>query len=78
MALLDAVENGRVPRGDVSAYTARQIASLGSEPLADRLRSVWGELRSSPREKEKQIADYKKRLIPEALARAERVLLEQL
>jgi putative heme-binding domain-containing protein len=70
--LLDAIESGAVPRTDVTAYTARQIQSLRDEQLAARLLFLWGELRTTPAEKARLIADYKRRVTPESLQRADR------
>ena len=50
---------GKLPRGDVSAYHARQIRSLGDEGLNKQLSQVWGEVRGTPAEKKTQIARYK-------------------
>jgi putative membrane-bound dehydrogenase-like protein len=44
--LLDAVEAGRIPRGEVSSFAARQIAGLKVAPLQERLEKVWGTVRS--------------------------------
>lgn len=72
LALLEAVRQGRVPRSDITAYSARQMQSLGSERVSRLLDSQWGALRPSQTVKEKQIADYKKRLGGAALATADR------
>ena len=69
-ALLDAVAESRVPRGDISAFTAGQIARLEDEKVAEKLNSVWGTIRSSSEEKRRQIEQYKKLLTPAALADA--------
>lgn len=71
-ALLEAMESGVVARPDVTAYAARQLHNLGDERLNARLKSIWGELRTTPAEKTQLIATYKRRLTPEALARADR------
>jgi putative heme-binding domain-containing protein len=71
VALLDAVESGVVSRSDVTAFTARQLQSLGDEEIERRLRELWGEVRSTPAAKARLIADYKKRLAPESLERAD-------
>src|SRR5207249_16191 len=47
LALLDAVETNGVPRGDVSAYAARQMFALGDRQVTARLREVWGDVRES-------------------------------
>jgi putative membrane-bound dehydrogenase-like protein len=70
--LLDAVEAGKVPRSDLTAYTARQLYNLGDTTLSDRLKDLWGELRTTPAEKTRQISEFKRRLPREALERADR------
>ncbi|MCA9267032.1 MAG: c-type cytochrome, partial [Planctomycetales bacterium] len=71
LALLDAVASGAVPRGDVSAFTAAQIARLGDEKTLARLNSAWGTIRTSSAEKQQQIAEFKRLLTPAALAEAD-------
>jgi putative heme-binding domain-containing protein len=56
----------------VTAYTARQLRSLGDERVNERLQALWGEVRETPAEKSKLITNYKKQLTPESLARADR------
>lgn len=72
LALLNAVEAGRVPRTDVTGYTARQLLNLHDERVSDRVRSLWGEVRDTPEAKEKLIAEYREQLSPSALAKANR------
>ncbi len=72
MALLDAVEAKRVPRTDLTAYTARQLTNLKDEKLTARVQALWGELRATPADKARQIASYKRRLTPEAMKQADR------
>lgn len=59
LALLDAIEKGTVPRGDVTAFTARQINTFPDEALRKRLIDVWGEVRESSADGQKLIAKYK-------------------
>ncbi|MCA9152822.1 MAG: hypothetical protein KDA92_26145, partial [Planctomycetales bacterium] len=42
--LLDAIESGVVSKKQITAYHARQIASLGNDNLTTKLQSVWGTL----------------------------------
>lgn len=71
-ALLDALEAGQIDRQEVTSFTIRQLLSLRDPKLAARVTKLWGEVRSTPADKAKQIADHKKRLTPEVLARANR------
>lgn len=68
--LLSAVEHGAVPRGDISAFTARQLADLNDPKVTALLKRVWGEVRATSAAKAQRMAYYKQRLTPEALSRA--------
>jgi putative membrane-bound dehydrogenase-like protein len=76
--LLDAVTNGGIARDELTAYHARQIHSFNDQDLNRRLAKVWGEVRSSPDEKKKLIANYKSKLTPATLSQANRVRGRQL
>jgi putative membrane-bound dehydrogenase-like protein len=69
-ALLDAVTAGRISRGDLSAFHARQISSFNDAALTARLTEVWGETRVTDAEKRKLIDRYKGLLTAERLAEA--------
>jgi putative heme-binding domain-containing protein len=71
LALLDAMARQQVPRTDLSAYSARQLHSLGEPQVRERLRQVWGEVRDAAPEKQQQIARFKALLSPTALSRAD-------
>jgi putative membrane-bound dehydrogenase-like protein len=71
LALLDAVEAKTIARSDVSAFAARQMYALGDRRVTDRLKGVWGEVRDTPAEKQKQLAKYKGQLTPAALKAAD-------
>ncbi len=68
--LVEAMAKDRIPRKDVTAFTVRQLRTLGDPSIDERLVAVWGEFRTSAGDKEKAIASYKKALTPNALARA--------
>lgn len=72
MQLLDAIESNRIPRSDVTAFTARQLNSLKNPQITARIKSIWGELRPSPAEKAKLISSYKNQLSPELIQRSDR------
>ena len=55
--MLDAVESGQIPRADLTAYTMRQIQSLGDNELNDRITQLWGIVSTTPAQKQKRI-DY--------------------
>jgi putative membrane-bound dehydrogenase-like protein len=71
LRLLAAMESGKIPRTDMTAYTARQLGSLRSDRVQARLAAVWGEVRTTPAEKVKQIAKLQKQLDPAELAGAD-------
>lgn len=81
MALLDAVEGDKIPRTELSAFTARQLLNLRNKELTARVNALWGVARATAADKAKLIADYKKKLPPPTLARgnrdAGRVLYQQ-
>lgn len=69
--LLNEIEDGRINQSEVSAFTARQIQSLGDQQLTDRLSKVWGEIRSTPKDRARRIAGFKQRLTPHELSHAD-------
>jgi putative membrane-bound dehydrogenase-like protein len=71
-ALLDAMQNGRVPRRDLSAFTARQLVAFNDKKLTDRLTKVWGSIRPPSADKAKLLAKYKEMILPDALKHADR------
>ncbi|MFV0443708.1 MAG: c-type cytochrome, partial [Planctomycetaceae bacterium] len=71
LALLGAVDQGTIPRTDLKAYHVTQMQQLKSDELLARLNTVWGAIRSTPEEKLKQIAQYKRTLLPKQLDRAD-------
>ena len=72
LALLEAIERGTIPRGDVGPLAARQIAALRDEVVRRRLAEVWGQVRESPEENRRLVAEWRGRLTPETLASADR------
>jgi putative membrane-bound dehydrogenase-like protein len=71
-ALLDAVATGKISRGDLSAFHARQIRSFDNEALTGQLTQVWGDTRVASADKRKLIDHYKDVLTPELLTEANR------
>ena len=53
--LLDAVEEGKLDKTRLNAYTARQLASLGDERIQASLERVWGRVVDSPEGLRKEI-----------------------
>ncbi|MBL6764539.1 MAG: c-type cytochrome [Verrucomicrobiae bacterium] len=69
-SLLKEIAAGRIERGDLTAYQARQIRSFRDPKLDAELVRVWGEVRESDADKGRLIADLKTKLTPAALAGA--------
>ncbi|HET6246663.1 MAG TPA: hypothetical protein VFE47_03110 [Tepidisphaeraceae bacterium] len=69
-ALLDAVEAGKIPRGDISALTIRQLSTLNDPAVNDRLKKAYGSVRAHGKDKAALIATYKKTFTPDMLAGA--------
>jgi putative heme-binding domain-containing protein len=79
-ALLDVIERGGLLKADLSAFTARQIDSLGDKQLSRRLQKIWGATRATPREKRNLIDVYTAELsaaLPDANLKNGRALYEK-
>ena len=71
MALLNAVEKGTVAKADITAFTARQIATLKDQTVVAKLKAVWGEIKPASANRNVQIAKYKAMLSPDMLKTAD-------
>lgn len=69
--LLANLGPGKIPREDVGAYHVRQIRALGDPSLSKVVTEAWGELRDTPADRRKLMAEWKAKLPAEALARAD-------
>ena len=69
--LLAAVGSGSIPRGEIKAFHARQIRSLGDSELERLLKEHWGDVRTSSAEKKELMARYRKLLTPDNLRHAD-------
>jgi putative membrane-bound dehydrogenase-like protein len=69
--LLDAVAQKRVPRTDISAFLARQIAKLNDPALTARLTEVWGAVRPADLNKKAESARHRENLGAERLKAAD-------
>jgi putative heme-binding domain-containing protein len=78
LALLDAVGMGKVPRGDVSAFAARQMQALPEKKVRDRLAEVWGTLRPTAQDRKDLLPKYLSLVPPGALKKADRTQGRQL
>lgn len=70
--LLDAIEAGQVRPAEISAFHARQIADFADPRLLERLTALWGQVRVSAADKKELIARWKRDLVPESVAGADR------
>lgn len=69
--LLKAMEEGRVQRSELTAAHARQIRSFGDEALSKQLAAVWGDIRGTPEEKLKLMAQYRGEFTEATLKKAD-------
>jgi putative heme-binding domain-containing protein len=70
--LLAAVQEGRLPRGTITALHVSKIQSLGDASLLEKLNQFWGTIRATPEETLQQIAALKKANGPQKLAALDR------
>jgi putative heme-binding domain-containing protein len=68
-ALLQAVQDGRVPRQDISPFAARQLQAF-KEPDLQALIAALGSVREITGDKAEQIARYRQLLTPAAIGQA--------
>jgi len=64
------VEQGKIPRTDISPFHARQIRGLADVQLNSRLAKVWGEIRDPGTDQQQLVAKWKAALTPAALTYA--------
>ena len=69
-AMLQAIEKGKIPANDLSAFQVRQIKSFGDPDLNQLIGRVWGEVRTTPAELQGRIDQLKKSLPVSVLAEA--------
>jgi putative heme-binding domain-containing protein len=71
LALLDAVEAGRIERRDLSTGVAVQLAGLKNKQVDERLAAVWGAVRPTSEARKKQAERLKQVLSSAAVAAAQ-------
>ena len=69
--LLDAVATKKIDRDEVSAFQLRQMQSYGNDTISGRVAELWPELAEQSREKAERIAELRKQLSSETLAKAD-------
>ncbi len=70
LALLDAIEQGTLPRSDLSAFTVGRLAGSADTQVLARLNEVWGTIRPPSEDRQAEFAKWRKALTQEALADA--------
>jgi putative heme-binding domain-containing protein len=71
-SLIDALEANRIRPSELSAFTARQLHSLGDKSLSAKVRKLWGQVRETPAERTRLINQLKGQLTAESLQSADR------
>jgi len=71
LALLAAIEQGTVPRRDLSTPIARQLQALDDRQVAAKLEQVWGSVRPASGQTAALAAKYKALLSADALKNAD-------
>ncbi len=70
-AMLQAMEQGKIPANDLSAFQVRQIKSFGDPQLTQLIGRVWGEVRTTPDEIQSKIDQLKESLKTSSPAEAQ-------
>lgn len=68
--LLEAIDRKQINAKDLTAYSVRQIRSLGDKKLNAKLTSQWGDLRATSKDKQKRIQSIKRWLSTKKLEEA--------
>ncbi len=71
MALLDAVEKGQIPKGDITAFAARQITALNNKDVTAKLTTVWGSVKAANATRAEQTKKLKALLTADYLKSAD-------
>jgi putative membrane-bound dehydrogenase-like protein len=69
--LLDGIDEGFIPRRDVSALTIRQLQQMNDERVSRRLTSVWGTFRRASADKAAKAEQLKSQLTADVLKSAD-------
>lgn len=70
LALVDALNDGKIPKKDVNEFHVRQMLAMKNDKLTQGLAAAWGTFRPVSKDKAKEMADYKKELSADALKAA--------
>jgi putative heme-binding domain-containing protein len=69
--LLAAVEAKKLPASEIPGETIRQLRGFNDKELNATIAAVWGTVRDTPADRKKLIADWAKKLTPNALTNAD-------
>jgi putative heme-binding domain-containing protein len=69
-ALLDAIDKNLIPRADLSLFVARQILAFQDQSLESKLTQVWGQIRSTSKERVALTKKYRELLTPDFMKQA--------
>ena len=70
-SLFEAIERGEIARSDVHAYHVQQLLGFKDETLAKRIRTVWGDVRATAKDKRELIEKQKTTLTAAMLKAAD-------
>ena len=70
--LLKAIQDGLVPKDEVSAFQIRQMQNFENETIAAKVNEIWPELKELTAEKKDQIAKWRTELTEDVLTMADR------
>lgn len=68
MKIIEAAENGKIRREEITALMARQIRGHNNRELNDKLNHVWGSLRDTSEDRQKLMEAWKAKLSPNNLS----------
>jgi putative heme-binding domain-containing protein len=68
--LLDAIAAGRVPRGDLSAFTVGRLAEAGDEGVRGKVAAIWGTVRPTPASRNAEFTKWRYELGSAAMKKA--------
>lgn len=71
--LMQAIESKQIAARDLTAFTARQLRSLGDKQIASQLDRLWGKSQPAGEDQQRRIAGYKKWLTADLIASADHV-----
>ena len=70
--LLDAIEQGKIPRQALTAFDVRAIHSLQNDAISERVDRIWGRVRQTTQQAEQEIERLKNAMDDHRLAAADR------